>query len=30
MSYRHSRDGNISNSSSKSDFDLPVGDEVTV
>ena len=29
MSYRHSRDGNISNSSSKSDFDLPVGDEVT-
>ena len=30
MSYRHSRDGNISNSSSKSDFNLPVGDEVTV
>jgi len=30
MSYRHSRDGNISNSSSKSDFDLPVGDGVTV
>ena len=30
MSYRHSRDGNISNSFSKSDFDLPVGDEVTV
>ena len=30
MSYRHSRDGNISNSSSKGDFNLPVGDEVTV
>jgi cytochrome c oxidase assembly protein subunit 15 len=30
MSYRHSRDGNVSNSSSNSDSQLPVGSEVTV
>ena len=30
MSYRHSRDGNVSNSSSKSDAELPVGSKVTV
>jgi cytochrome c oxidase assembly protein subunit 15 len=30
MSYRHSRDGNVSNSSSNSDSQLSVGSEVTV
>jgi len=29
MSYRHSRDGNASNSSSESDSELPVGNEAT-